>query len=110
MKVNPSRMLSVAEKLMLVPVDAPKVAVPVCVTLPGAVAGFQFAFALKSSVPPTGPATVGVVSQVALCAKTGDPRAKAPIKPAIAAATSDAAGLTCLLACPATCRNAPILS
>ena len=46
-------------------------AVPVLVTLPGAVAGFQFALALKSNVPASGPATVGVANQLASCAKAG---------------------------------------
>lgn len=49
------------EKLMLVPVDTPKVAVPKPLALPGTVAGFQFAAVLKSPEP-------GLASQVALCA------------------------------------------
>ena len=56
---------------MLVPVETPNVAVPVWVALPGAVAGFQFALALKSNVPASGPPTVGFANQVASCAAAG---------------------------------------
>ena len=67
------------EKLMPVPVETPNVAVPVLVTLPGAVAGFQFALALKSNVPASGPPTVGVANQLASCAKAGAEHANVPI-------------------------------
>lgn len=78
------------EKLILVPLEAPKIAVPVAVTLPGAVVGFQFALALKSKVPPTGPATVGLTSQVAFCAEAGDIDKRAQIRPATIAKAADA--------------------
>ena len=90
MKVNPSRTLLPPEKLMLVPEDVPKVAVPVSVTLPGTVAGFQFALALKSKLPATAPATVGVASQVASCAKAGVTPNSVPIPTAASAADRQA--------------------
>ena len=93
MKVNPPRVVELTEKLMAVPVDAPKVAVPVWVMLPGDVAGFQFALALKSKLPSAGLVTAGAASQVASCAKpgdimAGDIKAKAPIRPAAITATT----------------------
>jgi hypothetical protein len=64
---------------MLEPVETPNVAVPILVTLPGAVAGFQFALALKSNVPVDGPPTVGVADQLASCAPAGADHANVPI-------------------------------
>lgn len=112
------------EKLMLVPEDIPKVAVPVGT----AVFGFQFALLSKSKLPVTGPAMVGVVSQVASCATPGDAPAKAPITQAtIAAADTRAlrmtfptqrpavpteiatAPSTCLFICPTPAPCMPIL-
>lgn len=54
--------------MMLGPLVAPKVAVPVKVMLPGAVAGVQFALALKSKTPGL-TVTVGLASHVALWAE-----------------------------------------
>jgi len=53
------------EKLMLVPEDVPKVAVPV-----GTFVGFQLALVLKSKLP-SGLVTFGAVDQVASWAKAG---------------------------------------
>lgn len=74
------------EKLMLVPLDAPKVAVPVCVRLPGTVVGFQLLLSSKSKLPATGPAMVGAASQVAPWAKVGVTPNKFPSPTAASAA------------------------
>jgi hypothetical protein len=106
LKVNPLRVVELAEKLILALLVAPKVAVPVWVLLPGTTFGIQFALALKSKLPSAGLVTVGMPTQVASCAKTGDVHAKAPIRLAAIAA---AARFTTRLNCTdmATFPNAP---
>ena len=84
MKVNPLSVVELAEKLMLGPLVVPKVAVPVWVTLPGAVAGVQLLLALKSKLPSAGFVTVGVASQVAFCAEAWVPKKRPANSPAAA--------------------------
>lgn len=72
-KVNPSTEVLEDEKLMLVPVEAPKVAVPVMVALPGTTPVSQFAPALKLKLPSVVFVAVGLMSQVALCAQAFPP-------------------------------------
>jgi len=61
------------------------------VLLPGTTFGIQFALALKSNLPSAGLVAVGMPTQVASCAKTGDVPAKAPIRLAAIAAARHAA-------------------
>jgi hypothetical protein len=78
------------EKLMPVPLEAPKVAVPVLLALPGTVAGFQLALASKSKWPSAGLVTVGAASQVALWAKAGVTPNGVPIPTVVNAADHQA--------------------
>ena len=82
------------EKLMPVPLEAPKVAVPVLLALPGTVAGFQLALASKSKWPSAGLVTVGAASQVALWAKAGVTPNGVPIPTAVNAADHQALLIT----------------
>jgi hypothetical protein len=76
------------EKLMLVPEDVPKVAVPV-----GTFVGFQLALVLKSKLP-SELVTVGAASQVASWAEAGDAPNNVPIPTAASAADHQALRMT----------------